>query len=521
MKHFALNQQETNRDSESSEADDKTKFELYYPPFDAGVEAGASAAMCSYNKERGTYSCSNEETLSKHLKGAMGFKGFVQSDWGAAHGNTVEAGLDMDMPMVDDGLFHPQDLAGLPTAATDDAARRVLAVMYRHELFNTTKCAPPGCESFFRAQVSTRKHKDLARRAATDSIVLLQNKGAVLPFDAAKVKTIAVVGGAAVGAIYNPLHGQWFIGDYYSGGGSGHVTAGSVVTPLDGIKAAAAAKGIQVVASVTDDVGAATSAAAQADVTVVVAATTSGESVDRSSLALDNNADALISAVAAAAKKTVVLVQAPGSFTTPWRDAVDAAAALFLGGEQTGAAWGSVLFGDVAPSGRLPVQLPASEADTIAPSGDGSIPYSEGMATSYRNTQVTAAFPFGHGLTFAAFNFSSAAQVPCGSGGGAACVKLSVTNAGGACARAVPQLYARFPSAAKHPSPLLKGFVKTDALCAGTSADVTFRLTTRDVSYYDAGEWVVAPSLTALIGASAADVQLQLPISPAVPVSAA
>jgi beta-glucosidase len=143
------------------------------------------------------------------------------------------------------------------------------------------------------------------------------------------------------------------------------------------------------------------------------------------------------------------------------------------------------------------------------------------MATSYRNTQVTAAFPFGHGLTFAAFNFSSAAQVPCGSGGGAACVKLSVTNAGGACARAVPQLYARFPAAAKHPSPLLKGFVKTDALCAGTSADVTFRLTTRDVSYYDAGEWVVAPSLTALIGASAADVQLQLPISPAVPVSAA
>ena len=131
---------------------------------------------------------------------------------------------------------------------------------------------------------------------------------------------------------------------------------------------ASRAAGIDVVPSLTDSVSAAVAAATSADVAIVVGGTTSGEAMDRRSLALDGGADALIAAVAKAAPgRTVVLAQVCGAITTPWRHDVAALLALFLGGEQTGAAWASVLFGDVSPSGRLPITLPSSEDETIAP----------------------------------------------------------------------------------------------------------------------------------------------------------
>merc|ERR1719464_2162313 len=171
--------------------------------------------------------------------------------------------------------------------------------------------------------------------------------------------------------------------------------------------------GMRVYASPTNGIGGALRAAARADVAVVVAATTSGESEDRQHLNLDDGAEALIDAVARKAKKTVLL-QVPGAVVMPWRNGVEGILTMFLGGQETGHAWADILFGDHGPSGRLPVMIPATEADTIPPSSGKKAVYSEGMATSYRNKDFVAAFPFGHGLSYATFYLDSDPRiVPC------------------------------------------------------------------------------------------------------------
>ena len=366
-KHFALNQQETHRNSASSVVDDATKWQLYYPPFEAAVRAGTSGVMCSYNRVNGTYACGDAVGISRDLKGAMGFQGFVQSDWDATHSTSVAAGLDQEMPMTYDyreaGIlagrhyFDGKNLGALSGAAVDEAATRILTPVARLRLLNRSYCAAP-CEAALRANVTSAAHAALARAAAAAGIVLLQNDG-VLPLAAPRVRAIAIIGAAADARVYDPAgasqgQGGWHQGDYYSGGGSGHVTAGAaVVSPLRGIAARARAAGMAVHLSPTNDVSAAVALARTVDVAIVVGGATSGESVDRPNLSLDHGGDALIAAVAAAAPKTVALVAAPGAFLTPWRGAVAAAAVLFLGGQESGNAWADVLFGDVPPTGRL------------------------------------------------------------------------------------------------------------------------------------------------------------------------
>ena len=109
----------------------------------------------------------------------------------------------------------------------------------------------------------------------------------------------------------------------------------------------------------------------------------------------------------------MVLLQVPGAVLTPWRDDVDGILALFLGGRQTGEAWGSVLFeGGHSPTGKLPRVIPAAAADTIPPDRAATVRYTEGMATSYRNTRARPAFAFGHGLGYTTFAYTDARVVP-------------------------------------------------------------------------------------------------------------
>jgi beta-glucosidase len=351
-------------------------------------------------------------------------------------------------------------------------------------------------------------HERLSREAATESVVLLKN-GGVLPLSN-KVKTIAVVGSAAVAPAYdtNKAGNVWNIGDYYSGGGSGHLVSGYIVTPLDGIMARASKAGVKVLSSTDDDVASALAVAAEADVTIVVGATTSGEYVDRENLSLDNDADALIKAVAAKAKATVVLMQVPGAILTPWRDAVDAAALLFLGGPQTGHAWASVLFGDHSPTGRLPIMLPETEADTIEPmtTENAELPYSEGLRTSYRNPDLKAAFPFGHGLSYSNFDLKLGTV-------SSTSITVMVTNTGRTSAKAIPQLYFEFPREAEQPAPLLKGFGKTTILKPEASEEVTFPLKADQLSYFKDGDWHQVRKGVAHIGWSSADILLSVPFT--------
>jgi len=482
--------------------------------------------MCSYNKIRGVFSCSNDDTLKKDLKGKMGFRGFVQSDWWAVHDMSAGQGLDQEMPGTGENVFFDNDALGSQEAGVvDDAAKRVLAVIHRLNLTTSLQCSPPDCEDYFMKNVMSDAHTAVARKMATESVVMLKNEGALLPLSKTTTKTIAVCGQAADSEPFNPNgdgqgHGDWATGDYYSGGGSGHVVATDVVKAFDGINRRAKTEGIQVLQSLSNSADECADVAGKADVTIVVAGTTSGESRDRENLNLDDGADDLIAAAGKANSKTVVLIQAPGTVLMPWHESTAAILMLFLGGQETGSAWAAVLFGDHAPTGRLPLMIPRSEDDTIPPSDGEEINYEEGLKTSYRNPDFEPLFPFGHGLTYTTFKYGAATSGECSGTTptglpSVLCIQVSVENEGTVPGRCIPQLYLEFPKEAGWATPILKGFQRTELLAAGAKATVTFALSRRDLSHWDptAGDWAPVAEVTAHIGESSADIRQTLPVS--------
>jgi len=466
------------------------------------------------------------------------------------------------------------------SADVDKAAERILSVMYRMDLFNSTKCAPPNCKEWLMKNVTSAEHVDLAKTIARESIVLLKNKADVLPISSSRVKKLAVVGSAAAAPVTNVSvssliqHGlprvlwtlaivlvlvaigivaiiwarrrrdkasltvasiivfvvilagiiairqevldvghMWGYGDFYAGGGSGRVTPLHVSTPLQGITDRANSAGISVISEKSNDLDACLEVAMQADLTIIVAGTSSGEDTDRINLNLDDYADDLITNLAAKMgdKPVVVLLQIPGTILMPWHEAVDGIATMFLGGQETGVAWADVIFGDVSPTGRLPLAIPKSEADTIAPGDELEVKYTEGLATSYRNKNFNYIFPFGHGLTYTSFVYSGISSKRCViASENASCVSIVVKNAGRVAARATVQLYLEFPAIAKQPAPILKGFKKTSSLQMGKTETVVFELTKQHTSFYESGNWVPAESGIAHIGESSSDIRQKL-----------
>jgi len=215
--------------------------------------------------------------------------------------------------------------------------------------------------------------------------------------------------------------------------------------------------------------------------------------------------------VSAVAKATVVLVQAPGAVLMPWRDSVEGVLVMFLGGQQTGDAWADIVFGDQVPTGRLPVMMPEAEEDSIPPGTEPDVVYSEGLATSYRNPDFRAAYAFGHGLTYTTVEYQNASSSLCGNTSECEVrIRVSVKNTGGRAAPTVAQLYLQFPASAGNSVPVLKGFKKTSEISPGSSQEVVFELTQRDLSYYSAewGGWIKATcDFTAHIGESSADIR--------------
>ena len=196
----------------------------------------------------------------------------------------------------------------------------------------------------------------------------------------------------------------------------------------------------------------------------------------------------------------------------PWRFHVDAIGLMLLGGEASGAAWADVLFGDVAPSGRLPIEIPATEADAIAPATSAAIVYTEGVATSYRNRTRRAAFAFGHGLGYGTpLELGTPVVERCARAASLVCIALRVRNPrrNTSPSRCVVQLYIEFGAAARHPPGAfwLKGFAKTPSLAPAGEVLVTLELSERDLSYYDAATraWVRAREVTVHVGRSSAD----------------
>jgi len=509
VKHFAFNEQETNRKFIDAHINEETAWMLYYPPFQAAIEAGAGAVMCSFNQVNGTHACSNRDLLSRDLKRKMGFNGFVMSDWHATHStDAITEGLDVEMPHSH-WFTGEQFLRESSEIAVVNAAVRVMTSVYRLRLDEDVSCELP-CIEQRRRNVLTASHLDLARKAATAGTILLRNNG-ILPLDSNSVRSLAVIGRVANASDSSDA---WH-GSPYAGGGSGHVVAPSVVTPLAGISERASTAGVKVLHYLGDDIYNAQQIAAQVDVVVVVGATLTAEGWDRRNLSLDDQTNALIQGVCAE-KPTIVLLESSGAVLTPWRNCVSAIANLFHGGEQTGNAWASLLFGDAEPKGRLPIIFPDTETDTVMPSMNAAVHYSEGLFTSYRSPTLKVAYPFGHGLSYTHFQFGRPRLMVGTNCSAAVCVRTMITNIGSRPGSELVQAYLHFSrKRVPHAKLFLRGFCRTQLLHVGERRPVTFAFSERDLSLYwvNVGDWVRPIGIEVHIGASSTDIRQVIAIS--------
>jgi beta-glucosidase len=409
VKHYACNSIENARFQVDVTIDERALREVYLPHFEKCIDAGAGAVMSAYNRVNGSHCGHSRELLTRILKEDWGFDGFVYSDFvlGCRGADAAAAGLDVEAPDTihfGDKLLEAVRLGAVSEQRIDDAARRVLRALLR-------TLASPDPERYGPEQVACSAHVELAREAAEKSIVLLRNEG-VLPFEAASLRRLLVIGALA---------DEPNLGDH----GSSRVYPREVVTPLAGLRAALPR--CEIGFERGDDAARAARLAAKADAVLLVTGYThrdegeyipaelagpAGEAVggDRLELGLGAAQEALMLAVAAAQPKTVVaLVAGSAVVMERWRERVGAILLLWYPGMQGGAALARVLLGQVDPSGRLPFTIPKRAEDLPFFDRDAKeIGYDLWHGyTRFERLGVAPAYPFGFGLGYAAFAYSA------------------------------------------------------------------------------------------------------------------
>ena len=539
-KHFIANDHETNRTTENAIVADRALHELYLLPFEMAVRDGKVASvMCSYNRVNGAYMCENPALLTDVLRKQWGFDGYVQSDFFATHSTapSLLAGMDHEMPGVALGPLQPWFSAARLQAALDKhettqatidtALARRYGQMFRLGIFDRPVATTP---------VDVARDGAIARSIGEQAAVLLKNEGALLPLDARRVKSVALIGQAeyATKAVSGCC------------GGSSDVIPFTTVTPLDGVREvlaqskSSATATLTVVADDRSNLAAAVDAAHGADVAIVLAGTIAEEGRDRPSIALANGQDSIIAAVAAVNPRTIVVLKDNASTLMPWIDAVPAVLETWFPGQEDGAIMARLLFGLATPSGKLPVtfpmresDLPASDAkrwpgvDTLGAAVSASAPasfggsgmptrveYSEGLRIGYRwfdASSVKPRFPFGFGLSYTTFALTNPSVSPrVASATTPITVSVRVTNTGKRRGAEVPQVYLGLPSDAGEPPKRLVAFRKV-WLEPGRSTTVRMtidpRATNHPLGVWDesAGRWVVRDgSYVVSVGTSSA-----------------
>lgn len=495
VKHLALNDQETNRTTMSSDASERVQQELYLPPFEAAVRAGVGAAMCAYNRVGGTYACSNRPLLTGTLKSRMGFSGFVVSDFMATHATSdANAGLDMELPAA---KHFGGNLRAVSRARLDDMAKRVLTSMFRIGLVDHPPHRPL-------ATATTASSLSVATRVAQSGAVLLRNTG-VLPI-APSARSIAVIGDAA-GTDGAPKAAQGY--------GSAHVPQfgyHATSAPLDAITARAERQGASVSYAPSSSLVQAVLKAATADVAVVFVNDVNNEGLDRPDLKphsgtcsltgtsacsySSTDQDQLVQAVAAVNRNTVVVVQSGGPVEMPWASKVAGIVEAWYPGQVDGAALAPLLWGDVNFSGKLPVTFPVAQADgplrspAQYPGVDDSrgVPhavYSEGLLVGYRwydAKGIAPLYPFGYGLSYTSFGYSRLRLVPTSTG---VTAQVTVRNTGRRSGAEVVEVYASAPASAGEPPKALVGFAKV-SLRPGETRTVSVAVGNRAFSVWNA-----------------------------------
>ena len=568
IKHFAVNNQETNRGSVDAQLDERTLREIYLKPFErAIVEGGAMSVMPAYNKVNGDYCSENEHLLNEILRGEWGFKGFTVSDWGGTH-STMGAmlhGLNVQMTgsnYLGQPVIDSIKVGKLTEEMVNEKVKQILRVRYAVEAIpddvaNTKMTSQPECQQ-------------IAKQVAEKSIVLLKNQGGVLPI-AKSVKKIAIIGQNAV------LKTQ-------SGGVGAGVKALYEITPLQGIQKRAAEAGVEVTyapgyknfpgrrwgpapatpnpleaaaideAADPDLCAEAVALAKEADLVIFFGGTNKSietEGSDRQNIDLPVGQNEIVAALAAANPNLVTVLISGGP--TDLRQLEPVSPAIVQGwwnGTEGGTALAEVLFGDIAPSGKLPFTFPAKLEDSPAyalgnfpdktQGGDlftmlyrqdltreqrrelmEKLPkpvskYTEGSLVGYRwfdTKNVKPMYAFGHGLSYVDFEYDA---IKAKADKKAVKVTFTLTNKGNMAADEVVQLYVARPEATvEWPAKELKAFDRV-TLAAGETKAVTLEIPVKDLRYWnvDKNAWDLEHGkLVLLLGAASDDIRQQAEVT--------
>jgi beta-glucosidase len=522
VKHYAINDQETDRDTGNSIIDQTAARMSDLLAFQIAIEKGdPGSVMCSYNHVNGIYACENPWLLNDVLRRDWGYKGYVMSDWGATHSTApaANAGLDQDSGFP----FDKEPYFGAPLkdavakgdvskARLDAMAGAILHAMFAHGLFDKAVTEAP----LDLAPEMLARSAEVTRKDAEGGAVLLQNQGAILPLSAS-VKKIVVIGGRADkgvlagsgSSLVYPVAGNAVPGLKPTG------WPGPVMyypdAPLAAIKAQA--PNAQVVFADGKSASEAAKLARDADVAIVFGTQWAGESFDVA-LNLDDDQDKLIAAVAKANPKTVVVLETGGPVLTPWRGQVAGILATWYPGTQGGTAIANLLFGKANPSGRLPATFPASIDQLPKPStpNKGDTTYSEGATVGYKwydAKGLTPAFPFGHGLSYTSFAYSGLSAK---ADAGTVSASFTVKNSGARKGKDVPQLYV---AGAGWEAPKRLGAFTKVALAPGESKTLTLTIDPRLLATFDGGSnnWKIAGgTYQVMLGTSAKDIIATVPV---------
>ena len=507
VKHFALNNQEFNRHHVSSDADERTINEIYFPAFKAAVDAGVASVMSSYNLVNNVHSAENRWLLTETLREKWGFEGFVMSDWTSTYSTLgcVRSGLDLEMPegfcmnyaaikpLVETGVIREKDI--------DRKVENILASLIaygfldRPQLDTTLKEDNP-------------YSRDVAYRLSCESAVLLKNDS-VLPLK--KGSNVVLMG---PGADIIPC-----------GGGSGSVDPLYSISLYEGMIRLGEDFPVTLVG---EDYRKAVRTLKEADAVVVSVGfdrQTEKEDHDRT-FALPQGQDELIEFAAEHNDNVIVVIYSGGAVDMRrWHDKVEAVLMGWYPGQEGGLAIARILAGEMSPSGRLPISIEASPEDN--PAYDNyyveepmtkrghstlNVTYGEGIFVGYRGYEkngVSPLYPFGYGLTYTSFEYSDLMVSEKGDG---VDVTLTVMNTGNFDAAEVVQIYVGEdnPCVAR-PAKELKGYDKV-FIPKGESAVVNVRLPESAFAFYDVDihDWRINPgTFTIMVGASSQDIKLK------------
>ena len=521
IKHYAVNAQESGRTVVSSNLDKRSLRETDLLAFELAIKrSNVGTVMCAYNRVNEVYACENGYLLTDVLKNDWGYKGWVMSDWGATHSTVPAALAGLDQEFFANRYFAAPlkaaiDKGDVPMSRLDDMVHRILRTMFAVRVIDN----PP-----VKAPIDFPAGALVAQRVAEEGCVLLKNRDHLLPLKSAELRTIAVIGSHAdVGVL--------------SGGGSAQVdpqggnaipspqTWGTPVwdrsSPLKAISAHA--PNARTVYNDGSDIGAAVKLASTSDMALVFVHQPAHEGKDLATLSLPENQDELVRRVAEANPNIIVIGETGGAFLMPWIDQVGAVLEAWYPGIRGGEAIASILFGDVNPSGKLPLTFPKSDADLPHPhlfgppkGGDDLHPaffdvnYTEGLKIGYKwydAEKKEPLFPFGFGLSYTNFAYTYLKLTS----GKEVIATFQVKNIGDKPGKEIAEVYLGLPPESGEPPRRLVGWQKVEIPSGGTES-ITVKIPEQMLAVFDTGKnaWQVLPGdYHVYIGRSSRDLSLQ------------